>query len=110
MSRLFGLRKALLVAVPIAVLAAPLGAQIGSELNISPKRVVFAGAQGSATVFVFNRGSSPATYRVDLIDRIMLPDGQIVTSDEAAKTPEGRAALARFKTAGKMIDFTPDRA
>lgn len=109
MSGLFGWRKAVLLAVPIAALAAPLGAQIGSELNISPKRVVFAGAQGSATVFVFNRGNSATTYRVDLIDRIMLPDGQIVTSDEAAKTPEGRVARARFKTAAKMIDFTPRR-
>jgi P pilus assembly chaperone PapD len=84
-------------------------AQVGGDLNISPKRVVFEGAQKSSTVFVYNRGGSAVSYKIELIDRVMTPDGQIRAADELAKTADGAAAAARLKSAAAMIQYTPRR-
>jgi hypothetical protein len=48
---------------------------VGANLNISPKRVTFDRADRTATVYVFNQGTAPATFDIALVDRIMLPDG-----------------------------------
>lgn len=103
---------ALLAALPILALlfaAGPAHAQVGADLNISPKRVVFEGAQKSSTVFVYNRGGSAVSYKIELIDRVMTPDGQIRATGELAKTADGAAAAARLKSAAAMIQFTPRR-
>jgi P pilus assembly chaperone PapD len=97
---------ALLASLPIA---GPAHAQVGADLNISPKRVVFEGAQKSSTVFVYNRGEAAVSYKIELIDRVMTPDGQIRATDELAKTADGAAAAARLKSASAMIQYTPRR-
>src|SRR6185437_1650305 len=50
----------------------------GANLNISPKRITFDRNHRSATVYLFNQGSGPGTFDISLVDRVMLPDGQIV--------------------------------
>jgi len=84
---------ALLASLPIV---GPAHAQVGADLNISPKRVVFQGAQNSSTVFVYNRGGSAVSYKIELIDRVMTPDGQIRAADELAKTADGANAWTNF--------------
>lgn len=79
----------------------PASAQTGADLNISPKRVVFGPGQRSATVYVFNQGDAEATYTVDLVDRVMTPDGQIVA---AADHPEQTVA-----SAADLVQHTPRR-
>ena len=95
----------LLLALPLAAAifatAMPATAQVGADLNISPKRVVFAPGERSATVYVFNQGDQPATYTVELVDRVMLPDGQIAP---AAEHPG--VALA---SAAELVQHTPRR-
>lgn len=81
--------------------ASPSMAQVGADLNISPKRVVFGQGQRAAVVYVFNQGDAPATYSVELVDRVMLPDGQIVA---AVDHPD--AAVA---SAARLIQYTPRR-
>lgn len=81
--------------------ATPSLAQVGADLNISPKRVVFGQGQRAGVVYVFNQGDAPATYSVELVDRVMLPDGQIVA---AADHPD--AAVA---SAARLIQYTPRR-
>lgn len=76
-------------------------AQVGADLNISPKRVVFGPGDRSATVYIFNQGDQPATYSVELVDRVMLPDGQIVA---AADHPQAQIASAQ-----DLVQYTPRR-
>lgn len=85
----------------LACLAAPAMAQVGADLNISPKRVVFGQGQRAAVVYVFNQGDAPATYSVELVDRIMLPDGRIVA---AVDHPD-----AAVTSAARLIQYTPRR-
>lgn len=83
---------------------------IGANLNISPKRVTFDRAGRTATVFIFNQGSAPAMVDIGMVDRIMLPDGQITPVDEALTKPELKALVERQKSAKDMIMITPRRA
>ena len=85
------------------------GQEVGADLNISPKRLVFDPQGRSAVVYVFNRGSAPATYSIDLVDRAMTPDGEIRDVAEVGKTPDGAAVVAKVKSAKSMIIYTPRR-
>lgn len=87
-----------LVAISAALPIAPASAQLGADLNISPKRVVFGQGSRSATVYIFNQGDKPATYAVEMVDRTMLANGEIVATDPAAPS----AASAR-----SLLEFTP---
>lgn len=84
-----------------ALLTGAAHAQVGTDLNISPKRVVFEPGERSATVYIFNQGDREATYTVEMIDRVMLPDGQIV-----AVSDHPGAVVA---SAGDLIQYTPRR-
>ena len=83
---------------------------IGANLNISPKRVTFDRADRSATVYVFNQGTAAATFDIALVDRIMLPDGQIMPVTEAQAKPELKAVLDKLMSAHEMLVATPRRA
>lgn len=103
------LQRAVVTCVTAAsLLAASASAQVGADANISPKRVVFGAGDRSATVFVFNQGTAPATYSVDTVERLMRPDGQIVAVAELPEA-ERAAATARLRSAQSMVQFTPRR-
>ena len=91
----------LLLAFAFLAISDPVFAQVGADLNISPKRVVFGPGERSATVYIFNQGDQPATYSVELIDRVMMADGQIVA---AADHPETTVDSAR-----PLVQYTPRR-
>lgn len=91
----------LLPALVTLAIAEPALAQVGADLNISPKRVVFGPGERSATVYVFNQGDEPASYSVDLVDRVMTPDGQIVA---AADRPD-----VTVDSAADLVQYTPRR-
>lgn len=90
-----------LLLLALGLIAGPAQAQVGADLNISPKRVVFGPGERSATVYVFNQGDEEATYTVELVDRVMLPDGQILP---AADRPDIAVA-----TASDLVQHTPRR-
>jgi P pilus assembly chaperone PapD len=96
-------------AAPVAELELPAN-NVGANLNVSPKRVTFDRADRSATVYIFNQGTAPATFDVVLVDRVMLPDGQIVPADEAATKPEDKPYLDLVKSAKSMLIVSPRRA
>jgi P pilus assembly chaperone PapD len=101
-----------LMALAIAALAAipaVASAQVGADLNLSPKRLVFGPSLRSATVYVFNQGDAPATYSVALVDRAMLTDGAIQPVEDALKDPAKAAVAGKVKSAREMITFTPRR-
>jgi len=98
----------------IAVLAAAPAtralAQVGANLNISPRRIVFDAGARTSTALIFNTGAQPATYNIELIDRVMTPNGALTSLAEASKLPLAADAVARLKSAKSMVIFTPRRA
>jgi len=84
-------------------------AQQVNNLNISPKRVVLSGATGTSAVYIFNRGQEAVTYRVELVDRVMLPSGEIRSKDELTDNPAAADLVGRLKSSAGMIQFTPRR-
>lgn len=92
------------VVLPVLIALAmvlPASAQTGADLNISPKRVVFGPGERAATVYIFNQGDTEATYTVEMVDRVMRPDGQIVA---AADHPDEVVSSAL-----DLVQHTPRR-
>jgi hypothetical protein len=81
----------------------------GANLNISPKRVTFDRNRRSATVYIFNQGSAPGTFDISLVDRVMMPDGQIVPITDAETKPEVSAVADRVKSAADILQISPRR-
>jgi P pilus assembly chaperone PapD len=89
---------------------APAANTVGANLNISPKRVTFDREGRTATIYVFNQGTATATFDIALVDRIMLPDGQILAVSEAQAKPENKESLDKLKSAQGMLVASPRRA
>lgn len=81
----------------------------GVNLNITPKRVVMDRNSRTATVYIFNQGQGTGTFDIGLVDRVMLPDGQIRDADQAKTTPQGRDALAKLASAHEFVLAAPRR-
>lgn len=75
-----------------------------ASVNLNPKRVTFDRLGKSATISVAS-SSGTGSFDVELIDRVMLPDGQIVPATDAAGKPE----LERMKSAKAFLVATPRR-
>jgi len=75
----------------------------GASVNLTPKRVTFDRPGKSATVSIASTGGTGG-FDVEMIDRVMLPDGQIVPLSQA-KGPEA----ARLKSAKPYLVLTPRR-
>jgi len=84
-------------------------AQSGADLNVSPKRVVFAPDMRSATVYVFNLGGAPASYSIGLVDRVMSADGQIRAVTDPSAQQEAATEIAKLRSAQPLVTFTPRR-
>lgn len=82
---------------------------VGANLNISPKRVTFDRNRRSATVYIYNQGNAAATFDVALVDRAMLPDGQIVAVTDAPQRPEIQPFVEKVKSAQGMLQISPRR-
>ncbi|HYG27812.1 MAG TPA: hypothetical protein VD906_13005 [Caulobacteraceae bacterium] len=88
--------------------AAPIA--LGANLNISPKRLTFDRAGKSATVYIFNQGTAPATFDISLVDRFMDPSGQISSVTDAQGKAEMGAYVSKLQSAKPMLMVTPRRA
>lgn len=69
-----------------------------SQIMVTPTRIVFDAKTRTETVTVINSGDEEGTYRIMLVNKRMLPDGNIVS----AKTAE-----AGEQFADKMIRYSP---
>lgn len=83
---------------------------VGANLNITPKRVTFSAQSRTATVYIFNQGTAPATFDINLIDRAMLADGQIIAVADAQSAPDRKAVADQVKSAQKLLQVSPRRA
>jgi len=111
--------KPLLIVLAMASLLAPLsapaqpapttGRPAGANLNISPKRVTFDRSHRSGSIYIFNQGSAAATFDISLVDRVMLPDGQIIAATEAQEKPETKVYADRLRSAQSILQVSPRR-
>lgn len=81
----------------------------GANLNISPKRVTLDRSHRIGTIFVFNQGTEAATFDISLVDRLMMPDGQILAVADAQANPETKAVADRVKSAKAILQVSPRR-
>lgn len=58
-------------------------AQAAGGLLVAPTRLVFEGRTRSAYITLVNRGTERTTFRISLVQRRMLEDGQIEVAEEA---------------------------
>jgi P pilus assembly chaperone PapD len=89
--------------------AAPTVATVGANLNVTPRRVTFDKNRRAASVYIYNQGTGAGTFDVSLVDRIMLPDGQIVSADDAKAKPDLKPVLDRLKSAKEVLQISPRR-
>lgn len=89
--------------------AAPSVTTVGANLNISPKRVTFDRNRRSATVYIYNQGAAPGTFDIAFVDRVMLPDGQIVTASDAETKPDEKTIADNLKSAAHVLLVSPRR-
>ena len=81
----------------------------GANLNISPKRVTFDRSHRSGSIFIFNQGSGPGTFDISLVDRVMMPDGQILPLADALAKPETKMIADRVRSAKNVLQVAPRR-
>ncbi len=94
------------VGLLIAGLACPTTPVVANEgALIFPTRVVFAARTRSAEVNLFNHGSEPVTYRIELIDHRMNLAGGLVVIDEP--TAEDRSARGLLRYAPRQVTVPP---
>lgn len=80
------------------------------NLNVTPRRIVFSGGKRNEVVYVFNRGRTPVTVDVTLVDNVMLPSGEIVSVEAAGDRGDAaKAAVVRMRSAKDLLLATPSR-
>ena len=89
-----------LTAVTEVATAAP-----GTNVMLVPRRVVFTGRMRSTEVHLINAGLAPVTYRIDLAERRMLPDGHL--EEVADLGPDGRSARPLLRYSPRQVTIQP---
>lgn len=95
--------------LPEAASAEPAAAGARINLTITPKRLTFNRATRSASVYVYNQGNRPATVDVQLIERVMLPSGEIRTLENALADAATKPVADRLRSARGLVVATPRR-
>jgi len=92
---------------PAAAEAATASARI--NLNITPKRLTFSRNSRSGSVYVYNQGNASATVDVVLVERVMLPSGEIESLANASADAESKPFADRLNSARGLVAATPRR-
>ena len=83
---------------------------VGAALNITPKRLTFDRTRRNGSIVLLNQGNAPVTVDIGLVDRVMLPDGQIFAVEDAARRDDGKAIAGQLKSAKDLFQVSPRRA
>ena len=94
------LKVAALLTALVLVMGAPGTAHSGRQIIIAPTRIVFEKGKRTATVHVSNKGETPVSLRISVVDKRMLDTGLIVDVD----APEPDEHFLK-----EMIRFSPRR-
>jgi P pilus assembly chaperone PapD len=90
-----------------ATAQAPAGVNV--NLNITPKRLVLNRTNRTGTVYIFNQGTTPATFDIALVERVMMNNGEIKAVAEAAENRELQPLVARLRSAQSFVVAAPRR-
>ena len=105
---------AIAMGAPLPALAQPAtpapAIAIGASLNITPKRLTFDRTRRNGSIVLLNQGGAPVTVDIGLVDRVMLPDGQIFAVEDADRSVDGKAATSQLKSAKDLLQVSPRRA
>lgn len=74
-------------------------------LLIAPTRVELAPRQRSAELTLMNRGSKAGTYRLELVEKRMTDDGQLVAVPAGEPAPLSAASMVRFSP--RQVQLAP---
>lgn len=99
----FSLRIA---ALALASVAPP--ALAAGDLLVAPTRVVLDGPRGSE-VFLNNVGQTPATYRISIELKRMLPSGELEEVAPDAANDKEKATLAMISYAPRRVTLAPNQ-
>src|SRR3712207_6691900 len=88
---------------PAPTISAEAPGSSGGNVNISPKRVVFAEKDRSASIVLCNQGPGPAPYAPELADHYMDAEGAV------REPAPGQPLPAAVHSAKPMLTFAPRR-
>lgn len=63
---------------------------------VSPQYVLFDGRERSKSLLLTNRGNTPETYRISIIDRRQMPDGQLIAAETPGEGERFASGFVRF--------------
>jgi hypothetical protein len=78
-----------------------------ASVNINPKRLVLDRAHRTGTIYVYNQGGESGTFNIDLVDRVMVPNGQILPVEMAADKPDLKQYADQLKSAHGLVTVSP---
>lgn len=67
-----------------------------ADLMLFPTRIVFDAQQRAAQVELMNQGKTPETYRINLVNRRMGPNGEFIAIDQPGPGEQFADALLRY--------------
>lgn len=92
-----GASRSLLVCLLALGALPPADAQGGAgDLTVTPTRLVFEGRIRTQSISLIHRGSGPMTYRVEMIEQRMLPDGGFEAIAEPRPGESPASELVRY--------------
>ena len=97
---------ALSLALPLVL--APHAAMAGGDLLVAPTRVVLDGPRGTE-VFLNNVGQQPATYRISMELKRMLPSGQVEDVAPELATEREKSTLSMITYAPRRVTLAPNQ-
>lgn len=100
------LRPAYFACLAFASVAAP--ALAAGDLLVAPTRIVIDGARGTE-IILNNVGTQPATYRITLELRRMMPDGRLDEVPATTANERERATLAMISYAPRRVTLPPNQ-
>jgi hypothetical protein len=94
------------LALSLAAIALP--AFASGDLLVAPTRVVLDGPRGTE-VFLNNVGAQPATYRISMELKRMLPSGQVEDVAPEAATEREKSTLSMISYAPRRVTLAPNQ-
>lgn len=77
----------------------------GINVRLVPRRVFFTGRTRSAEVHLINSSPTPVTYRIELAERQMLPNGRL--EEIAQPAPDGYSARSFLQYSPRQVTLQP---
>ena len=95
-----------IIALSVCTISFP--ALAAGDLLVAPTRVVLDGPRGTE-VFLNNVGTQPATYRISMELKRMLPSGQVEDVAPDAATDKEKSTLAMISYAPRRVTLAPNQ-